>query len=86
MEGNIVGVQMGSDTTVRIFVRMLEVFTYVTCNIWGWLYLYGTEEMAYLEGRFTTDKYIEILEEVTIPSVRAMALSNPERKRYVQER
>lgn len=46
----------------------------VTCNIWGWVHLFGIGELADIDGRFTAEKYIEILEEVMLPTVRAMAL------------
>ena len=59
---------------------------HVTCNVWGWIHLYGLGELAEIEGRFTADKYLEILEEVMVPSVRAMALPFPERILFMQVR
>lgn len=52
---------------------------HVTCNTWGWIGLHGVGEVTRLDGRFTADVYLEILEEVMLPSVRAMALPFPER-------
>lgn len=59
---------------------------YVTCNVWGWLHLYGIGELVDIEGRFTAETYLEILEDVMLPSVRAMALPYPERIVFVQVR
>lgn len=47
---------------------------HVTCNTWGWVHLFGIGEVAEIEGRFTAEKYIEILDEVMLPTVREMAL------------
>ncbi|KAK4302568.1 hypothetical protein Pmani_025344 [Petrolisthes manimaculis] len=46
----------------------------VTCNVWGWIFLHGVGEVTEIEGRFTSDTYLEILEEVMLPSVRSYAL------------
>lgn len=59
---------------------------HVTFNVWGWMHLYGLGELADIEGKFTADQYIEILEEVMLPSVRAYALPYPERILYVHDR
>lgn len=45
---------------------------HVTCNMWGWVHLYGVGELIPIDGRLTAEKYIEILEEVIVPTVRAM--------------
>lgn len=57
---------------------------HVTCNVWGWIHLYGSGELAEIEGPFTSEKYLELLEEVMIPTVRAMALPYPERIQFMQ--
>lgn len=59
---------------------------HVTCNVWGWIHLYGIGELTEIEGRFTSQVYLELLEEVMIPSVRAMALPYPERIVFMQVR
>ena len=41
--------------------------------------------MTKIEGRFTADQYIEILEEVMLPSVRQYALPYPERIIFMQD-
>lgn len=58
---------------------------HVTCNLWGWISLYGVGELTDINGRFTADQYIEILEEVMLPSVRAYVLPYPERIVFVQD-
>lgn len=57
---------------------------HVTCNVWGWIHLHGVGELTEIRGRFTAEQYIEILEEVMVPSVRAMALPYPERIIFMQ--
>ena len=57
---------------------------HITCNVWGWIHLHGIGEVAEIEGRFTSEKYIEILEEVMLPTVRAFALPYPERIIFMQ--
>ncbi|KAK3894981.1 hypothetical protein Pcinc_001274 [Petrolisthes cinctipes] len=47
---------------------------HVTRNLLGWIHLYVMAELAEIEGRFTADKYLEILEEVMLPTIRAYAL------------
>lgn len=51
---------------------------HVTCNMWGWIFLHGVGELAEIDGRFNSEKYIELLEEVFLPSVRSYALPFPE--------
>lgn len=58
---------------------------HVTCNVWGWIGLYGVGEVTETEGRFNMDQYLEILEEVMLPSVRAYALPFPERILFMQD-
>lgn len=57
---------------------------HVTCNVWGWVNLYTLGELTEIQGRFTADQYLEILEEVMVPTVRAMALPYPERILFMQ--
>ena len=58
---------------------------HVTCNTWGWIHLYGVGELTKIEGRFTSDQYLEILEEVMLPSVRSYALPYPEKIIFMQD-
>lgn len=57
---------------------------HVTCNVWGWIHLHGIGELAEISGRFNTNTYLELLEEVMVPTVRAMALPFPERILFMQ--
>ncbi|KAK4307347.1 hypothetical protein Pmani_018177 [Petrolisthes manimaculis] len=57
----------------------------VTCNVWGWIFLHGVGEVTEIEGRFTSDTYLEILEEVMLPSVRSYALPFPETILFMQD-
>lgn len=50
----------------------------VTVNMWGWMWAHGPGELVVLEGRFTSDVYIQILNDVLLPTVRAMAIPEPE--------
>lgn len=50
----------------------------ITVNMWGWMWAYGPGELVVLEGRFTSVDYIQVLEEVLIPTVRAMAIPHPQ--------
>ncbi|KAK3885555.1 hypothetical protein Pcinc_008351 [Petrolisthes cinctipes] len=59
---------------------------HVTCNVWGWISLHGVGELTEINERFTADQYIEILEEVMLPSVRSYLLPYPERIVFVQDR
>lgn len=45
-----------------------------TVSFWGWMWAQGPGELVKIEGRFDSRQYIEILEEVLLPSVRAMAI------------
>ena len=38
--------------------------------MWGWISLHSVGELAHIEGRFTAAKYIEMLEECYLPSLR----------------
>lgn len=50
---------------------------HVTCNVWGWIHLYGVGELTEITGRFTADQYLEILEEVLVPTVRLLLGDGP---------
>lgn len=58
---------------------------HVTANTWGWMYLHGVGELAPIHGRFNSEQYLEILEEVMVPSVRTYALPYPERVIFMQD-
>ncbi|KAK3892484.1 hypothetical protein Pcinc_003716 [Petrolisthes cinctipes] len=44
----------------------------ITANLWGWMWAYGPGELVKIEGRFTGQDYITILEAVLLPTVRSM--------------
>ncbi len=41
----------------------------ISVGIWGWISRAGPGEMTFVDGRFNSVKYCEVLEEVLIPSV-----------------
>lgn len=43
---------------------------HVTCNVWGWVSKHGVGDVFKIEGRFTAAKYIEVLQECFLPSLR----------------
>lgn len=49
----------------------------VTVSLWGWMWVNGPGELVMTDGALTGRKYIEILEDVLLPTVRAMALPEP---------
>lgn len=55
-----------------------------TVNMWGWVNLNCLGELTEIEGRFNSEVYLEILEEVMMPTVRAMALPYPEKIIFMQ--
>ena len=51
----------------------------VTAGVFGWIHASGVGEIADVgPGRFTGLKYVEILEEVLLPTVRALLYPDPE--------
>jgi transposase len=58
---------------------------HVTCNVWGWINFNIHGELTPINGRFTADQYIEILEEVFLPSVRTYAFPYPEKIIFMQD-
>lgn len=58
----------------------------VTAGLFGWMHSSGVGELADVgPGRFTGDKYIEILEEVLLPSVTALLFPEPTAFYLVQD-
>lgn len=57
---------------------------HVTLNMWGWINLNSIGELTEIHGRFTADQYMEILEEVMLPTVRAYTLPYPETIVFMQ--
>lgn len=57
---------------------------HVTANVWGWVNLNSIGELVEINGRFTADQYLEILEEVMLPTVRAYTLPFPEQIIFMQ--
>lgn len=58
----------------------------ITANLWGWMWAYGPGELVKIEGRFTGQDYITILEEVLLLTVRSMALPHPHPIILMQDR
>lgn len=56
----------------------------MTCNMWEWIFLHGVGELAEIEGRFNSEKYIELLE-VFLLSVWSYALLFPETMVFMQD-
>ena len=59
---------------------------HVTVNMWGWINLNCVGELTEINGRFTAEQYIEILEEVMLPTVRATTMPYPEKIVFMQVR
>lgn len=55
-----------------------------TVNVWGWVNLNCLGELTDIEGKFNSEVYLEILEDVMLPTVRAMTLSYPEKIIFMQ--
>ena len=55
------------------------------CNIWGWIFLHDVSELTEIEERFNSEKYLELLEEGFLPSVRAYAFPFPETVIFMQD-
>ncbi|CAF4090341.1 unnamed protein product [Rotaria magnacalcarata] len=58
----------------------------INVGMLGWISGLGIGELTEVNGRFTSEQYIEILEEVMLPSVRAMVVPEPENIYFVQDR
>lgn len=57
----------------------------VSVNFWGWMWPWGPGELVTLEGRFTGQDYVSVLEDVLLPSVRAV-LPHPHPIIFVHDR
>ncbi|KAL7646945.1 UNVERIFIED_CONTAM: hypothetical protein RMT77_002202 [Armadillidium vulgare] len=57
---------------------------HVTANVWGWINFNILGELTLIDGRFTSDKYLEILE-VFLPTVRVYLDPDPDRIPYVHD-
>lgn len=42
---------------------------HTTCNIWGWICKHGVGDVTRIQGRFTAEAYINILENFFLPSL-----------------
>ncbi|KAL7634885.1 UNVERIFIED_CONTAM: hypothetical protein RMT77_015262 [Armadillidium vulgare] len=58
---------------------------HVKCNVWGWINAFTVGELTHIDGRFTIDQYLEILDEVFLPSVRVSVFPDPEKFVFVQD-
>ncbi|KAK3888075.1 hypothetical protein Pcinc_007865 [Petrolisthes cinctipes] len=43
---------------------------HVACNVWGWVCRHGMGDVYNIEGRFTAEKYIALLADRFLPSLR----------------
>ena len=43
---------------------------HVTCGVWGWISMDGVGDVVRIDGRLTAEKYVRILEEYLLPSLR----------------
>lgn len=50
----------------------------ITGGVWGWMAWSGVGELTEIEHRLTAQTYVEILEEVMLPSVRALLIPEGE--------
>ncbi|KAL7630239.1 UNVERIFIED_CONTAM: hypothetical protein RMT77_019618 [Armadillidium vulgare] len=58
---------------------------HVTCNVWGWINYFTLGELTPITGKFNSDAYLEILEEVFLPSVRSYLFPDQTKILYVQD-
>lgn len=49
----------------------------MSINVWGWISIYGMGDIMRIEGRFTAAKYIDILQDFFLPSLRQRNLPFP---------
>ena len=49
----------------------------ITAGMWGWMSASGPGELVAVDERLNSAQYVKILEEVMLPSVRAMLLPEP---------
>lgn len=58
----------------------------ITAGLFGWIHAGGAGELTDVgPGRLTGGKYVELLEDVLLPSVRAMLVPGPEQFYLVQD-
>ncbi|XP_050725573.1 aggrecan core protein-like [Eriocheir sinensis] len=50
----------------------------ITAGLWGWMSASGPGELAVTEERLTTQQYVQILQDVMLPTVRAMLIPAPQ--------
>ena len=50
---------------------------HVTCNIWGWMSIHGVGDVGRIEESFNAEKYLEILENFFLPSLRERSFPFP---------
>ncbi|KAG0718363.1 putative low-specificity L-threonine aldolase 1 [Chionoecetes opilio] len=43
---------------------------HVTCNVFGWISMHGVGDVVNIEGRFTAAKYVDLLDNFLLPSLR----------------
>ena len=50
----------------------------MTVGLWGWMAASGPGELTEIEGCLTSHQYVEILQDVLMPSVRARFIPPPQ--------
>ena len=58
----------------------------VGVSYWGWMSSYGSGELVRVDGTLNGREYIQILENVMLPTVRAMMIPEPEPFIFVQDK
>lgn len=42
---------------------------HISCNVWGYMSIHGVGDVTRIEGRFTAEKYIDVLQNFLLPSL-----------------
>lgn len=55
------------------------------CSMWGWISAYGPGELTLIEGSLNGKQYVEIMEDIMVPTVRAMVFPKPQKILFMQD-
>lgn len=69
----------------EIYIQTNEHHRRINRGMWGWISSFGPGELTQIEGRSTGEQYLEILEQILIPSVRAYLVPPGEPFHFVQD-
>ena len=53
--------------------------------MWGWISAYGPGELTLIEGSLNGKQYVEIMEDIMVPTVRAMVFPKPQKILFMQD-